>query len=164
MSEKVTIEALVEGGHASAGPPIGPALGPTGVNLYQVVQKINDLSKDFAGLKIPVKITVNTSTKQFDIELGIPPTSALILREIEEAQKGSSEAGTNMIGDVSVDAIIRIARMKKDVILSTSLKAAVKEVIGTCVSMGVTVEGKLPKEIQTDIDNGEYDSQLTQDL
>ncbi|NVM55062.1 MAG: 50S ribosomal protein L11 [Candidatus Helarchaeota archaeon] len=158
MSEKVTIEALVEGGHASAGPPIGPALGPTGVNLYQVVQKINELSKDFTGMKIPVKITVNTSTKEFDIELGIPPTSALILKEIEEVQKGSSEPGTNIIGNISLDVILRIAKMKKDVLLSTSLKSAAKEVIGTCVSMGVTVDEKSPKEIQQDIDKGIYDS------
>ena len=164
MSEKVTIEALVEGGHASAGPPIGPALGPTGVNLYQVVQKINEESKDFAGMKIPVKITVNTTTKQFEIELGIPPTSALILKEIEDVQKGSGEAGTTTIGDIELETIIRIAKMKKDVLLSTTLKAAVKEVIGTCVSMGVTVEEKSPKDIQQDIDNGEYDSQLNQAL
>lgn len=164
MSEKVTIEALVEGGHASAGPPIGPALGPTGVNLYQVVQKINDLSKDFAGMKIPVKIIVNTSTKEFDIELGIPPTSALILKEIEEVQKGSQEPGTNIVGDISLDTVIKIAKMKKDVILSISLKSAAKEIIGTCVSMGVTVDGKSPKDIQKDIDSGDYDSQLNQEL
>ena len=164
MSEKVTIEALVEGGHASAGPPIGPALGPTGVNLYQVVQKINEESKDFAGMKIPVKITVNTSTKEFEIELGIPPTSALILKEIEDVQKGSGEAGTTTIGNIELETIIRIAKMKKDVLLSTTLKPAVKEIIGTCVSMGVTVEEKSPKDMQQDIDNGEYDSQLNQAL
>ena len=164
MSEKVTIEALVEGGHASAGPPIGPALGPTGVNLYQVVQKINELSKDFAGMKIPVKIIVNTSTKEFDIELGIPPTSALILSEIEDVQKGSQEPGTNVVGDISLDTVIKIAKIKKDAILSISLKAAAKEIIGTCVSMGVTVDGKSPKDIQKDIDSGEYDSQLNQEL
>jgi large subunit ribosomal protein L11 len=164
MSEKVTIEALVEGGHASAGPPIGPALGPTGVNLYQVVQKINELSTDFAGLKIPVKITVNTTTKEFDIELGIPPSSALILREIKDVKKGSSEAGKKMVGNISLDTIIKIAKMKKNVILSTSLKAAVKEIIGTCVSLGVKVEGKQPKNIQEDISKGLYDTQLNNPL
>ncbi|MHA1264232.1 MAG: 50S ribosomal protein L11 [Candidatus Helarchaeota archaeon] len=164
MSEKVTIEALVEGGHASAGPPIGPALGPTGVNLYQVVQKINELSKDFAGMKIPVKITVNRNTKEFDIELGIPPTSALILKEIEGVQKGSQEPGKKTVGNLSLENIIQIAKIKKDVLLSTNLKAAVKEVLGTCVSMGVSVEEKSPKVIQQAINNGEYDSQLNQNL
>ncbi len=164
LSEKVTIEALVEGGHASAGPPIGPALGPTGVNLYQVVQKINELSKDFAGMKIPVKIIVNTTTKEFDIKLGIPPTSALILKEIEGVQKGCSESGKKTIGNIGLDIIIKIAKMKKDTILSTNLKAAAKEIIGTCVSMGVTVDSKNPKEIQRDIDAGLYNDQLKEKL
>ena len=164
MGDKVTIEALVEGGKASGGPPIGPALGPTGVNLTQVGKKINEMSEEFAGLKIPVKITVDTTTKLFEVELGIPPTSALIIREIEGVQKGSSEAGTNMIGDLPLQQAIKIARMKKDSMLSTTLKAAVKEVIGTCVSLGATVEGKSPKEIQKEIDSGAYDSQLNQEF
>ncbi len=164
MSEKVTIDALVEGGHASAGPPIGPALGPTGVNLYQVVQKINELSKDFAGLKIPVKITVDTTTKQFEIKLGIPPTSALILSEITDAPKGSSEAGNKMVGNISIDTVIKIAKMKKETLLATTLKAAVKEIVGTCVSMGVTVEGSAPKMVQQAIDRGDYDSKLNQPI
>lgn len=160
MSEqKVTIEALVEGGKASAGPPIGPALGPTGVNLAQVVQKINELSKDFAGMKVPVKIMVNVSTKQFDIELGIPPTSALILRELGQ-QKGSGESAHKMIGNIDLEQIIKIAKMKKERLLSTNLKNAVKEIIGTCVSMGVNVNGKSPKETQKDINSGLYDAQL----
>lgn len=164
MSEqKVTIEALVEGGKASAGPPIGPSLGPTGVNLGQVVQKINELSQPFAGMKVPVKIIVNVTTKQFDIELGIPPSSALILREIE-LQKGSGESKHKMIGNIDLEKIIKIARMKKDRLLSTNLKNAVKEIIGTCVSMGISVEGKHPKEIQKDINSGIYDAQLTQDF
>jgi len=169
MSEqKLTIEALVEGGKASAGPPIGPALGPTGVNLSQVVQKINELSKPFAGMKVPVKIMVNVSTKQFEIELGIPPSSALILREVVEESaektKGSGESGHKTVGNIDLEKIIKIARMKKDRLLSTNLKNAVKEIIGTCVSMGVTVDGKPPKEIQKDINSGMYDAQLTQDF
>ncbi len=164
MSEKVTISALVEGGKASAGPPIGPALGPTGVNLNQVIQKINDLSKDFAGMKVPVKIIVNTSAKTFEIELGIPPTSALLLREIEGAQKGSSESGKTTIGNVSLESILKITKMKKAVLLSTTLKKAVKEILGTCVSMGVQVEGKSPKQIQKDIDKGLFDTQLNQEF
>ncbi len=165
MSDKVKIEALVEGGKASAGPPIGPALGPTGVNLLQVVQKINELSKPFTGMKVPVTIIVDTKTKQFDIQLGIPPTSALLLRELENVQKGSGEAGKGKsIGDLDLDKIIKIVQMKKDRLLSTNLKNAVKEIIGTCLSVGITINGKPPKETQKDIDNGVYDAQLSQDF
>jgi len=165
MSDKVKIEALVEGGKASAGPPIGPALGPTGVNLLQVVQKINELSKPFTGMKVPVTIIVDTKTKQFDIQLGIPPTSALLLRELENVQKGSGEAGKGKsIGDLDLDKIIKIVQMKKDRLLSTNLKNAVKEIIGTAMSCGISVMGKSPKETIKDIDNGVYDAQLSQDF
>ena len=158
MGDKVSIDALVEGGKASAGPPIGPALGPTGANLYQVVQKINELTKDFMGLKIPVKITVDKETKTFEVEIGSPPVSALILRELPEAEKGSSEANKDIVGDLEMPTIVTIAKSKMPNMLVKDLKAAVKTVLGTCVSMGVNVEGKHPKELFPEIDKGAYDS------
>ena len=99
MAKLVNVNALVEGGKASAGPPIGPALGPTGVNLYQVVQKINETTKDFAGLRVPVKITVDTETKLFQVEVGLPPTSALVLREVNQP-KGSGKPNEQKVGDL----------------------------------------------------------------
>ena len=162
MGEKVSIDALVEGGKASAGPPIGPALGPTGANLYQVVQKINELTKDFMGLKIPVKISVDKETKEFEVEIGSPPVSALILRELPEIEKGSSEANKTFVGDLGLDKIVSIARAKRSDLLVKTLKAAVKTVLGTCVSMGVNVEGKHPKDLFSDIDEGKYDNVIVE--
>ena len=75
MGEKKSISALVSGGEASAGPPLGPALGPMGVNVLQVVNTINEKTKDFPGMKVPVKVEVDTETKKFTIEVGIPPHS-----------------------------------------------------------------------------------------
>ncbi|NHI93172.1 MAG: 50S ribosomal protein L11 [Candidatus Lokiarchaeota archaeon] len=157
MGDKVTVDALVEGGKASAGPPIGPALGPTGANLYQVVQNINELTKDFMGLKIPVKITVDKETKEFEVEIGSPPVSALLLRELSGVEKGSSEANKTFVGDLELSKIVSIAKAKRPKLLVKSLKAAVKTVLGTCVSMGVKVEGKHPKELFSEIDEGKYD-------
>jgi len=74
------VEALVAGGKASAGPPLGPALGPLGVNVAQVVAKINEMTKDLNGMQVPVKVTVKSRT-EFEVEVGTPPTSALILKE-----------------------------------------------------------------------------------
>ena len=54
-----TVEAMVEGGKATAGPPLGPALGPKGVNIGQVVAKINEKTKAFTGMKVPVKVIIN---------------------------------------------------------------------------------------------------------
>ncbi|MHA1238177.1 MAG: 50S ribosomal protein L11 [Candidatus Odinarchaeia archaeon] len=156
MGKKVTVETMVEGGKASAGPPVGPALGPTGVNLMQVVNKINELTKDFVGLKVPVKITVDSETKEFEVEVGIPPTSALLLKELGK-EKGSSDARKQKIGDLPLEKVINIAKMKMSKLLALSLKKATKCVLGTCLSAGITVNGEDPRVIQEKIDAGEFD-------
>ncbi|MFQ6086709.1 MAG: 50S ribosomal protein L11, partial [Candidatus Bathyarchaeia archaeon] len=147
MSEKKVIEALVSGGEATAGPPLGPALGPLGVNVLAIVNKINEVTKDFAGMKVPVKITVDIETKEFEVTVGTPTTSALIVSELK-IEKGSGAPKTEKVGDLTMDQLIRIAKVKRAEVLARSLKAAVKEILGSCVSMGVTVEGRDPKDVQ----------------
>ena len=154
-----TIEALVEGGKASAGPPLGPALGPLGVNIMQIINTINEKTKQFDGMKVPVKVIVDPKTKKFEIEVGTPPASSLILKEIG-AEKGSGAAGSHKVGNLTVDQAIKVAKMKFDNLLGKELKQKTKEVIGTCVSMGITVEGKKPQEIQKAIDDGVFDSKF----
>ncbi len=150
------IDALVEGGKASAGPPLGPALGPAGVNIGQVVAKINEKTKAFAGMKVPVVVVIDPATKSFEIEVGTPPASALILKELG-IDKGSGEARTTFVGDLTVDQAAKVAGMKKDSLLAASLKAAVMEISGTCVSMGVKLDGKPAKEFQAAVAKGDYD-------
>jgi large subunit ribosomal protein L11 len=152
-----TVEALVEGGKASAGPPLGPALGPLGVNIMQIINTINDKTKQFNGMKVPVKVIVDPKTKNFEIEVGTPPATSLILNELG-AEKGSGAPSTHKIGNLTVDQAVKIAKMKYDNLLGRELKQKTKEIIGTCVSLGVRVEGKDPREIQKDIDEGDYDN------
>ncbi|MFW6149029.1 MAG: 50S ribosomal protein L11 [Atribacterota bacterium] len=154
MAEK--IEALVEGGKATAGPPLGPALGPMGVNIMQVINTINDKTKEFEGMKVPVKVIVDPATKNFEIEVGTPPAASLILNEMGK-EKGSGSPSKHKIGDLTIDQAIKVAKMKFGSLLGKDLKEKTKEIIGTCVSMGVTVEGKTPNEIQKAIDEGKYD-------
>ncbi len=153
---KKTLEALVDGGQASAGPPLGPALGPMGVNIGNVIQEINKKTKDFEGMKVPVKVIVDEK-KNFEIKVGTPPTSSLILKEIG-AEKGSQNPGSEIIGDLSVEKALKIARMKREGMLSGDMKSGVKEVLGTCLSAGVSVEGKNPREVIQEIDEGKYDN------
>ncbi|MGM0770394.1 MAG: 50S ribosomal protein L11 [Halobacteriota archaeon] len=152
------VEALVPGGKANPGPPLGPALGPLGVNIKDVIDQINEKTKDYNGMQVPVKVIVDDD-KNVEIEVGTPPTSALILKELN-IEKGSGESGTVNVGDLNIAQAAKIARMKKDDILSYSLKAAVKEVMGTCVPMGVTVEGLDPRECQKAVDEGQFDEPL----
>jgi large subunit ribosomal protein L11 len=155
------IDALVEGGKASAGPPLGPALGPAGVNIGQVVSMINEKTKAFDGMKVPVSVLVDPSTKSFEIKVGTPPASALILKELG-IEKGSGEASTNFVGNLTVEQAVKVASMKKDSILASDAKAAVMEIAGTCVSMGITIDGKPAKEFQRAVSNGEYEDSFNE--
>lgn len=157
MGEKKSISALVTGGEANAGPPLGPALGPLGINVLQVVNTINDKTKDFPGMKVPVKVEVDSETKKFNVEVGIPPTTALIAKEIG-ITKGSGTAGKDYVGNISMSGIVKIARMKMDVSYALDLKNSSKEIIGSCVSSGIKVENKPAKDIYIDLKSGVYDS------
>jgi large subunit ribosomal protein L11 len=161
MVEKKVVEVLISGGQATAGPPLGPALGPLGVNVLAIVNKINELTKDFSGMKVPVKVTVDPETKEFEVTVGTPTTSALIVSELK-IQKGSGTPSTEKVGNLTMEQVLRIAKLKRPELLAKTLKAAVKEILGSCVSMGVTVEGKDPREVQKEIDEGKY-NQLFQE-
>ena len=156
---KDTVEILIEGGSATPGPPLGPAIGPFGINMMQVVEEINEKSADFKGMKVPVIVTIDSNTKDFEIAIGTPPTTALIMDELN-IEKGSHEPGTEVAADLSVEQALKIARMKYDSLLANNYKHGAKEVMGTCVSMGLTVDGKDPREAQKAVDAGEYDDIL----
>ena len=157
MSEKKIVNALVTGGEASAGPPLGPALGPLGINILQVVNTINEKTKDFPGMKVPVKVEVDSETKKFTVEVGIPPTAALIFKE-SGINKGSGTAGTNFVGNISMDSVVKIAKMKLDVSYAQDVKSTAKEIIGSCLSLGIKVEDKVAKDVYADVTAGKYDS------
>ena len=162
MGEKKVVEALVSGGQATAGPPLGPALGPLGVNVPAIVAKINELTADFSGVKVPVKISVDIETKEFEVEVGTPPTVALIVKELG-VEKGSGNPKAEKIGNLTMEQVKKIARVKLGQSYAKTLKSAVLEVLGTCVSMGVTVEGKDPKEVQSEVKKGFYDDLLREE-
>jgi len=156
MVEKKVVDLLVGGGQATAGPPLGPALGPLGVNILAIVNKINELTKDYAGMKVPVKVAVDPETKEFEVSVGTPTASALIVRELK-IEKGSGTPNTQKVGNLTMEQVIGIAKLKRSEVLAKDLKAAAKEILGSCVSMGVTVEDKDPREVQTEVDEGKHD-------
>ncbi|MDY6774691.1 MAG: 50S ribosomal protein L11 [Halobacteria archaeon] len=155
-----TIDVLVEGGDASPGPPLGPALGPTGVNVQEVVQAINDETADFEGTEVPVTITVEDS--DFEIEVGLPPTAAMVKDEVG-IETGSGEPNEEFVADMSIEQAAKVGRMKSKDLLSYDTKNAAKEVIGTCVSLGITIEGEDPRVMKEKIDSGEYDEVFEDD-
>jgi large subunit ribosomal protein L11 len=160
VADKKVVELLVSGGQATAGPPLGPALGPLGVNVMMIVNRINEVTKDYAGMKVPVKVAVDPETKEFEVSVGTPTASALIVSELK-IEKGSATPSTAKVGNLTIEQVLRIAKIKRHELLAKTLKFAVKEVLGSCVSMGVTVEGKDPREVQKEIDNGKFDEILS---
>ena len=142
----VEVSILVEGGKAAAGATLGSALGPLGVNVGQVVQKINEETKQFAGMRVPVVVRVDPNTKAFTLVVGRPPVAALLLKEAGK-EKGSGKPKTETVGDVSLDAVKRIAEAKGEDLFGRSLEEKMNQVIGTCVSLGLSVGGEDPRAV-----------------
>ena len=127
-----------------------------------IVQKINEMTASYSGMKVPVKVTVDVDTKEFEVEVGTPTTSALIIRELG-IEKGSGLAGRESVGSLSLERVVKIAQIKMPQLQAKTLKAAVKEVLGTCLSMGVLVEDKDPREVIKEINQGFYDDFLSEE-
>ncbi len=142
-----SIEGLIEGGKATSGPPFGPALGPLGINIQEVINEINEKTKDFEGIKISVKVIVDLVSKKYEISVGLPQTSALILKELKIGK--GAKIKEEIVGNLNLEQIKKIA-LAKD-LFGATLKDKVTQILGTCRSMGVTCENKTPKEIIEEI-------------
>lgn len=156
---KKTVKLMVEGGKATPGPPIGPTLSPYKVNIPEVVKAINDATKDFEGLTVPVEIAIDTDTKSFEVKVGIPTTTALLMKEAG-AKQPTGDPAHQKIGDVTMEQVIKVALLKKEGLTAKDLRTAVKSILGTARSIGITVEGKDPREVQKLVDQGHYDNLL----
>jgi len=140
------VSVLVEGGKASAGPPLGPALGPLGVNVGQVVAKINEETRQFAGMRVPVVVKVDPATRAFTLVVGRPPVAALLLKEAGK-EKGSGKPKTETVGNVQLEAVRRIAEAKGEDLFGRTVEEKMNQVIGTCVSLGLSVDGEDPRAV-----------------
>ncbi|MFT4867741.1 MAG: large subunit ribosomal protein L11 [Candidatus Nanohaloarchaea archaeon] len=159
MGDKTTINTLVEGGSASAGPPLGPELGPLPTDVGDVVSEINEKTKDFEGMEVPVDVIVDEETGDFEIEVGKPPAAQLIFDELG-ISGGSGEPNRDKVADMEFETACKIARMKASDLLAMDLRGAVKEIIGSADSAGITIDGKDARQVQQEISEGKYDDRL----
>lgn len=158
----VKIEVLVEGGKATPAPPLGPKLGELKMNIPEVISEINKMTSSFKGMKVPVTVDVNDKTKEFKISIGTPPTAELIKKELG-IEKFSGEPNKQKAANITIEQIIKVAKMKSTSLSSSDLKKGVKIIIGSCVSMGILIEGKDPRDIVKDIDEGKYDKEIKEE-
>ena len=156
------IKILAEGGEMKPGPALSQKLGPVGIPINSVIQKVNEATKDMKGMKVPVELDVNPSTKEFVVRVFSPPTSELIKKEIG-IEKGSGQQKNIKIANVSIEQIISVTKIKFPNLLCKNMKSAVKTVIGSCLSLGILIENKSPQEMIKEIDGGKYDTEILQE-
>ena len=141
MAEKEVVKQIklqIEAGKASPAPPVGPALGSSGVNIMQFVKDFNDRTANQAGLVIPVVISVYAD-KSFDFITKVPPVAVLIKKALG-IKKGSGKPNKEKVGKLTKEQVRAIAEQKMPDLNAASIEAAMSMVAGTARSMGVTVE------------------------
>lgn len=141
MAEKKVqsiVKLQIEAGKASPAPPVGPALGSTGVNIMEFVKAFNDRTADKMGDVIPVVLTVYQD-KSFSFITKVSPVSQLIKKELG-IKSGSGEPNKKKIAKLTKDQVKKIAETKMEDLNAASLESAIKMVKGTARSMGITVE------------------------
>ncbi|MEK6844513.1 MAG: 50S ribosomal protein L11 [Nanoarchaeota archaeon] len=153
------VKLIVDGGKMQPGPAVSQQLGPMGINLGKVISSVNDSTKGFAGMKVPVEIEVNSKTKEFTIHVFSPPVAELIKKELG-LEKGSGQPNKVKVGNIAFERIVSIAQTKLPGLLAKDLRAAVKLIVGTCVSLGVLIDNKEAKEIERSIESGTYDNEI----
>ena len=155
------VKLIVEGGAMKPGPAVAQQLGPLGINMGKVISDVNTATSGFKGMNVPVELDVDTKTKNYTIKVSSPSVAELIKKELK-LEKGSGNAGSTKVGNVALEQLIALAQTKMPDLLAKDLRAAVKLVVGTCVSLGVLVDNKPAKDIEKDIDAGKYDKEITQ--
>jgi len=150
---------LVEGGSMAPGPALAQKIGPLGLNMGQIISKVNDATKDFKGMKVPVELDIDTKTKEFTISVSSPPVSELLKKEAG-VEKGSGRHKQIKVANISIEQVISVAKTKLPTMLENDLKAAVKSVVGSCVSLGILIENKYAVEVAQEVTEGKYDKEI----
>ncbi len=154
-----TVRAKVKGGQASTAPPLGPALAQHGLDTEKVVSEINELTKGFEGMEVTVNVYVNTDTKEYRIEVKSPSTTSLLLKAAG-AERPSGDPTHKKVGNLTLEDVIKVALLKKHELTAKTLKAAVKTILSTAAAIGLTVDGKEPKDVLKEVDGGAHDDLL----
>jgi len=134
---KAKVKLQLPGGQATPAPPVGPALGQHGVNIGQFVQQFNERTREFAGTTIPCELTVYVD-RSFEFILKSPPASVLVRKAVGLA-KGSGTPSREVVGSITREQLEQIAKTKMKDLNARDLEGAVRQIMGTCRSMGVKV-------------------------
>lgn len=162
QKNKMQVKMLVDGGSMQPGPALSQKIGPAGINIQQVIQKVNQATENFKGMKVPVEIEIDVATKNIEIKVFSPPVSELLKKELG-IEKGSGLQKKTKVANASIEQIISVSKTKLPNMLSRNLKNAVKSVLGTCITLGIIVENKNPVDVIRDIEAGKYDKEISEE-
>jgi len=162
-----TIKAIVQAGNAKPAPPLGPSLAAAKVNTAEVIAAINEKTKDLEGIEVPVTIKIDSPTS-YKISVGTPSLTALIRKELKVKKLAKApfnvytkeEITEEFRESLNFEQIVKIAKMKMESMKTDSLKNAVKQTVAFCVSAGVYVDGKKPKDVLKEIVEGKFDDKI----
>jgi large subunit ribosomal protein L11 len=153
------VKLLAEGGNMKPGPALSQKLGPLGININNVIQKVNEATAEFKGLTVPVELEIDAGTKEFQITVFSPPVSGLLKKEIG-IEKGSGEQKKYQVANLSIEQVILVAKAKLPTMLCNNLKNAIKTVVGSCVSLGVLIESKPAVTVAQELNEGKYADEI----
>ncbi|MCX8184805.1 MAG: 50S ribosomal protein L11 [Sulfolobales archaeon] len=153
------IRMQVKAGKATPSPPLGPALSQHGLSVDRVVEEINKATESYSGMDVTVVIRIDESGR-YSIDVQSPTTASLLLN-FAGSQEPSGDPAHKKIGNVALEDVIKVALIRKRALSAKSLKAATKSVVSTARSIGLTINGKDPKEVLAEIDKGLYDDLLS---
>lgn len=159
MSRIKVVKMQIKGGEAKPEPPLGPAIADAGLNVAEVIDRINKITEKYRGYILTVKLIIDLDSKNYDIQLELPTITSLLLN-IANVSEPSGDPMHKKVGNIKLEDVVKIAILKKPELTAKSLKGAIKTVLGSARSIGITVEGKDPKEVSRDIDRGVYDDIL----
>jgi large subunit ribosomal protein L12e len=141
------------GGEIGSASSLAPKIGPLGLSPKKVGEDIQKATMDWKGLCITVKLTVQNRQATVSI---IPAASSLVMKALNEPVRDRKKV-KNVVhnGNLTLDQVIDVARVMRERSMAKTLAGTVKEILGTCNSIGCTVNGESPRDIQSGIDDGE---------
>ncbi|KAL6138581.1 hypothetical protein ACLB2K_063862 [Fragaria x ananassa] len=157
-SQVVEVYVRVTGGEVGAASSLAPKIGPLGLSPKKIGEDIaKETAKDWKGLRVTVKLTVQNRQAKVSV---VPSAAALVIKALKEPERDRKKTkNIKHTGNISLDDVIEIAKIMKNRSMAKDLSGTVKEILGTCVSVGCTVDGKDPKDLQQEITDGDVEGE-----
>ncbi|KAJ3363800.1 60S ribosomal protein L12 [Allomyces macrogynus ATCC 38327] len=154
-NEVKIITLRVTGGEVAGGSALAPKIGPLGLSPKKIGDDIAKATTAYKGLRVTVQLTVQNRQAAISV---VPSASSLVIGALKEPPRDrKKEKNIKHSGNLTLDTIIDIARQMREKSLARTLQGTVKEILGTAFSVGCTVDGQSPKDIQDKIAEGEIE-------